>query len=58
MLSWTFFILGFNSNTIVLIPKIKGVDSLDLFRPIAISNFKFKLIPMIITDKLSSIMPF
>lgn len=32
-------------------------DSIDKFRPIALSNFKFKLITKIIADRLAKIMP-
>ncbi|CAK8535928.1 unnamed protein product [Lathyrus sativus] len=58
-----FFINGwilpsYNSNSIVLIPKVKGVDDLDSLRPIALSNFKFKLISKIIVDRLATLMPF
>jgi hypothetical protein len=46
---------NFNSNTLVLIPKIDNADSVNDYRPIAIANFKFKLISKIITDRLASI---
>ncbi|XP_058783724.1 uncharacterized protein LOC131658449 [Vicia villosa] len=49
---------GFNANSIILIPKVKGSDSLDLFKPILVSNFKFKIITKILADRLASIMPF
>lgn len=49
---------GFNTNTIVLIPKIKCVDTLDQFRPIVISNFKFKLISKTIVDILVALMSY
>jgi hypothetical protein len=35
---------NFNSNTLVLIPKNENADSVDQFRPIALANFKFKII--------------
>ncbi|CAI8583566.1 unnamed protein product [Vicia faba] len=47
---------GFNANSIILIPKVKRADSLDLFRPIAILNFKFKIISKILAEILASIM--
>ena len=47
----------FNSNNIVLIPKTSNADSVSDYRPIVISNFKFKIISKIIVDKLSKIMP-
>jgi hypothetical protein len=48
---------NFNSNTLVLIPKNENADSVNDYRPIAIANFKFKLISKIIADRLASIMP-
>ncbi|GAU16832.1 hypothetical protein TSUD_367790 [Trifolium subterraneum] len=48
---------NFNSNTPVLIPKTDHADSVNDYRPIAMANFKFKLISKIIADRLSSIMP-
>jgi hypothetical protein len=48
---------NFNSNTLVLIPKKENDDSVNDYRPIAIANFKFKLISKIIADRLASIMP-
>jgi len=57
-----FFVKGwllpkYNSNTIVLIPKIPNVDSVNQYRPIALANFKFKIITKIIADRLAAIMP-
>lgn len=51
---WT--LPGFNAITIILIPKIKGEESLDLFRPIAVDNFKFKIISKVFADRLVAIM--
>jgi hypothetical protein len=48
---------GFNSNIIALIPKTPDATSIDQFRPIAMANFKFKIISKIIADRLASIMP-
>lgn len=42
---------SYHSNIIMLIPKSKNVDSLDQFRPVALANFKFK----IIADMLASL---
>lgn len=61
--TWKFFETGwmlpnFNVNIIVLIPKTSDVDSMDHYIPIAIANFKFKLISKIIADRLAKIMPF
>ena len=44
-----------NSNFIVLLPKIEGANVLSQFRPIALANFLFKIIPKILADRMSSI---
>lgn len=49
---------NFNANIITLIPKTKTTDSLDRFMPIALSNFKFKLISKTIVVRLAKIMSF
>lgn len=46
----------YNSNTIVLIPKNEQADSVEQFRPIALANFKFKIITKILADRLAPIM--
>lgn len=48
---------GFNANVLVLILKVVGADTLDLFRPIVLSNFKFDIITEIIVERLAYIMP-
>ncbi|CAJ2662070.1 unnamed protein product [Trifolium pratense] len=48
---------SFNSNTIILIPKTNKADSIDQFRPIAMANFKFKIISKVLADRLASILP-
>jgi hypothetical protein len=48
---------GYNSNIIALIPKSPDALSIDQYRPIAMANFKFKIISKIIADRLASIMP-
>ena len=48
---------NFNSNTVVLIPKIPNADNMNQFRPIAMANFKFKILSKILADRLSQIMP-
>lgn len=48
---------NFNSNTIVLIPKDNNADSVNQFRPIALANFKFKIISKVLADRLATIMP-
>ncbi|XP_050379798.1 uncharacterized protein LOC126797169 [Argentina anserina] len=45
----------FNSNLIILIPKVPGAGTVTQLRPIAISNFIFKLITKILADSLGSI---
>lgn len=47
-----------NANIITLIPKTKTTDSLDRSMPIALSNFKFKLISKTIVVRLAKIMSF
>lgn len=47
---------GFNFNTIALIPKIPNATSIDQYRPIAMANFKFKIITKIISHRLAQIM--
>ncbi|XP_058761210.1 uncharacterized protein LOC131634556 [Vicia villosa] len=48
---------NFNTNTLVLIPKVPNADSIDQFRLIALANFKYKIITKIIADRLSLFMP-
>ena len=48
---------NFNSNNIVLIPKINNAGTINDYRPIAIENFKFKIISKILADRLAKIMP-
>jgi hypothetical protein len=57
-----FFISGwimpnYNSNTLILIAKTSNADSIDQFRPIALANFKFKIISKVLADRLANIMP-
>lgn len=44
-----------NSNFIVLLPKVDGASSISQFRPIALANFLFKIIPKILADRLGPI---
>lgn len=46
-----------NSNLVVLISKFQGVDRIEHFMPIALTNFQFKIITKVIVDRLSSIAP-
>ncbi|KAK2426743.1 hypothetical protein QL285_025379 [Trifolium repens] len=48
---------GFNANIIALIPKSPEATSIDQYRPIAMANFKFKVISKILADRLASILP-
>jgi hypothetical protein len=48
---------GFNSNIIALLPKSPEASSIDQYRPIAMANFKFKIISKVIADRLASILP-
>lgn len=57
-----FFVSGwilpnYNANTLILIPKHVNADSVEQYRPIAMANFKFKVISKIIADRLASILP-
>jgi hypothetical protein len=48
----------FNANTLVLIPKIPNADMIEHYRPIALANFKFKIISKVLADRLAEILPF
>ncbi|XP_058776538.1 uncharacterized protein LOC131650843 [Vicia villosa] len=48
---------NYNVSKIILIPKSPEAHSMDIYRPIALSNFKFKIITKIIAVRLSSILP-
>jgi len=48
---------SFNSNTVVLIPKVPNVDSIGQYRPIAMANFKFKILSKILVDRLAQVLP-
>ncbi|XP_026396268.1 uncharacterized protein LOC113290895 [Papaver somniferum] len=48
---------GMNSKFLVLIPKIKGAKTAQCFRPIGLSNFCFKIITKIITERITSYLP-
>ena len=41
-----------NNNMVSLIPKIQGANSIEDYRPIVVSNFKFKIISKILADRL------
>lgn len=44
-----------NSNLVALIPKVKGTDRIEDFRPIALANFQFKVITKVLADRLAAI---
>jgi hypothetical protein len=48
---------GYNSNIIALLPKSPDASSIAHYRPIAMANFKFKIITKVIADRLASILP-
>ena len=45
----------FNSNLMVLIPKVDGADSVAQLRPIASANFALKIITKLLADRLGNI---
>ena len=53
--SRNWILLGMNANVISLIPKIHEATSIKDFRPIAMANFRFKIISKILVDRLASI---
>ena len=48
---------GLNSNFLTLIPKSPNADTISNFRPIALDNFFFKIIPKILCERLALIAP-
>jgi hypothetical protein len=48
---------NFNANTLILIPKISNADRIEHYRPIALANFKFKIISKVLADRLAQVMP-
>jgi len=44
-----------NSNIVAMSPKISNADKTDLYHPIFMNNFQFKIFPKILTDKLVTI---
>jgi len=48
---------NYNANTLILIPKTPNVDSIDQYRPIALANFKFKVVTKVIEDMLARNLP-
>ncbi|XP_026383776.1 uncharacterized protein LOC113279290 [Papaver somniferum] len=46
---------GMNSNFLFLLPKMQGARRADLFRPIGLANFCFKIITRIITTRMEGV---
>jgi hypothetical protein len=44
-------------SCLIIIPKTDNAVSIDKFRPIALANFKFKIISKVLADMLAQIMP-
>ncbi|XP_024163822.1 uncharacterized protein LOC112170746 [Rosa chinensis] len=53
--SQSYILPNFNSNLMVLIPKVQGADSVTQLRHIALANFVFKIITKVLADRLSPI---
>ena len=49
---------NYNASTLILIPKTPNADTVSQYRPIALANFKYKIISKILADRVASIMPF
>lgn len=45
------------TKTVVLILKVSNVDNISQYMPIAMANFKFKVISKILADRLTRILP-
>ncbi|KAI5422034.1 hypothetical protein KIW84_045474 [Lathyrus oleraceus] len=43
---------NYNANTLVLIPKTPSADAIEHYRPIALANFKHKIVTKIIADRV------
>jgi len=48
---------NFNPNSLILIPKSPCADTIDQYRPIALVNFKLKIITNVIAHRLANILP-
>nr|KYP67083.1 Transposon TX1 uncharacterized [Cajanus cajan] len=46
---------NYNSSHVILIPKESGTDEIGNFHPIVVSNFKYKIISKVLSDRLSSV---
>lgn len=47
-----------NANLVVLIPIVPEADRIEQYRPIALANFKFKIITKVLADRLARIAPY
>lgn len=48
---------NYNANSLILIPKTPYADTIYKFRPIALANFKFKIVTKVHADRLATILP-
>jgi len=48
---------NFNANSLILILKNHNADTIEQYKPIALANFKFKIISKVLADRLASILP-
>ena len=49
--------LGLNHTFISLIPKVKNLEYVTKFRPIAICNILYKLVSKVLANKLKKVLP-